>query len=814
MKKSLLSFMAALAIILTTCLRVHADNNVPNPKSGIISGRVVDASTHQPMEYVNVALYHNTDNTLVTGTITSPDGKFKLEKVALGEYYLKLSFLGFENKKTDIIRLTANSPETDLADITLAANAAELGGVSVTAERSRVEYQIDKRVINVSQDIVSKGGTAVNVLENTPSIQVDPQGNVTLRGSSDYVVLIDGKPSVMKGSDALKQINAAAIKQIEVITNPSAKYEADGNAGIINIIQKKDKLQGVNGTMNISLGNTNKNSANILVNRRNKKVNVFAGVDFAKNRYLNTIEIHNKSFLTSGTQLINEDVDQYNNNDNLSAKAGIDYDLNDKNTFSLSGNYGEQHYDQGTHAIINDIYRSDSNAFSTSNSDLEVTGKVVGLVFDYTHKFADNHTFSISNNYSSWDGYDNNFVISYKTNEGYVHQDTNSAMKYHKYNYNYQYRFNMDYKRPIGTATLEAGFQYRYEHRMDDLSYHDLAVFSHVWIPNAPLTYKLGYNNDIYSGYVTISDKIWGIGYMLGVRSEYFERKITFSNDTNSYNYNKFMLYPSVHLSKDLNENNQFQLSYSRRINRPQPWLLNKTPGYIDPQNIFLGNPNLEPEFTDAFELNYRFIYKIFTLSAQTYYRNTTNSFNTTRTLGDDGIMVHKLINADKQKSYGIELGMDFKLAKWWQLSTGADLYHYTLAVQASSSDSKKETNTCDGRIISNFTLKWDTRIQAVAYFRGPNIDAQGNSSGFYLVNLAVNQPLMKGRLNIGLSAENILNTIKFDYSAKSLNYDNKYTITAEGMVLSLTASYSFNNFQNKQRGRADDVNFKGGGAF
>jgi outer membrane receptor protein involved in Fe transport len=409
---------------------------------------------------------------------------------------------------------------------------------------------------------------------------------------------------------------------------------------------------------------------------------------------------------------------------------------------------------------------------------------------------------------------DKNLVAEHTTDQLYNSQNVNSSLTYRKDNFNYQYRLNADYKRPVKTGTLETGFQYRYENRKDVNVFKNLNIESNDWIVNSMYTYDLDYTNDIYSGYATFSDKLWGIGYMLGLRTEYFTRTIQFSNDADAYNYNKFMLYPSVHLTKSIKDKHQFQLSYSRRINRPQPWLLNKTPGYIDPYNIFKGSPELEPEFTDAFEFNYRVTYKIITLSAQTYYRNTTNSFNTRRTLQDDGIMVHELINADNQQSYGVELGMDFNLTKWWQLSTGADMYHYTLEADAGNTGNSRKANSFDARLITNFTLKWGTRIQAVGYVRGSGIDAQGESEGFYTVNLAVNQPLMKGKVNVGLSAQNLFDSIKFDYTASSSNYNNKYAISAEGLVLQLTASYSFNNFQSKQRGRADDASFKGGGAF
>lgn len=814
MKKKLL----AIVLTLTACIifgsSSYADNGASDSRGGVISGRVLNASDSQPMEYVNIALFRSSDSSLVTGTITNPDGHFALEKIPAGDYYLRLTFLGFNDRYTDEVIVGSRTLHTDLGDLKMEAVAAEIGGVSIVADRAKVEYQIDKRVINVSQDIVAKGGTAVSVLENTPSVMVDPEGNVSLRGSYDYVVLIDGKPTALKGSDALKQISAASIKQIEVITNPSAKYEADGKAGIINIIQKKDKLQGMNGTASLSLGTQNKNSGNMLINYRKNKVNVFAGIDYAKNKYVTDITVKNQSFLEAGTQYIDETVQQYNHNDNLSGKLGIDYEMNDKNAFSLSGNYGLQGYDQGAHAQFNYFYSDSQKQYFKSNGDLDVTGNVPGLNIDYTHKFAENHSLSISGTYSAWDGMDENLFTEYTTDENYKEQATQSSLSYTKDNFNYQYRLNADYKKPVKTGTLEAGFQYRYENRMDDLDFRNLDVETNEWITNALYTYKLDYSNDIYSGYATYSATRWGIGYMAGVRTEYFTRTIKFSNDEDAYNYDKFMLYPSLHLTKSIKDKHQFQLSYSRRINRPLPWLLNKTPGYIDPNNIFQGSPELEPEFTDAFELNYRVICnKVFTLSTQTYYRNTTNSFNTNRTLGEDGIMVHELINADRSQSYGIELGMDFNLTPWWQLSTGTNLYHYSLDATSAFADTRSN-NTFDARIISNFTFKKGTRIQAIGYVRGPSIDAQGENGGFYTVNLAVSQSILKGKVNVGLSAQNLFNSIQFDYLAVSDNYNNSYKIATEGLLLQFTASYSFNNFQNKQRGRADDASFRGGGAF
>lgn len=807
-----ITLAAALVFIINSAF-AEAESNTP--KTGTITGRVIDALSMKPMEYVNIAVYKMADSLLLTGSITTTEGSFSINKLPYGDYYLKISFLGFNELKTGKVAVSQATPVNNLGDIKLTASQYDLGAVSVTAEKSKVEYQIDKRVINVDQQTVAKGGSAVNVLENTPSVQVDPQGNLTLRGSSDYIVLIDGKPSAIKGSDALKQINAASIKQIEVITNPSAKYDADGQAGIINVIRKKEALQGLSGSLNTSLGTTDKYTANGLVNYRSGKVNVFAGVDFADNIYRGDLELNNISYLESGKQVLQETVNQFYNNDNLSGKGGIDYDLNDKNSFSLSGSYGEQGYDQGTNARYYSHFENPELQFHNSSSNyLDVTGRVTSFNADYIHKFADNHTLSVSGYYFRWNGRDKNTLNDLITDEFYQETGTKSKLDYVKDNHNFQYRLNVDYKRPIKAGVLETGFQYRYEYRFEDMLFRNYNVAIDDWITNDDFTYVLDYYNDIYSGYATYSGKLAGVGYMAGLRTEYFQREITFTNDPLTYKFDKFMLYPSLHLSKSLKDKHQFQASYSRRINRPQPWVLNKTPNFIDPYNIFKGSPYLEPEYTDAFELNYRFVQKIVTLSVQTYFRNTTNSLNTSRTLGTDGVMIHELINADNQQSYGVETGLDFNLAKWWQLSTGFNLYHYSIEAVIDNSRSNRSTNSWDARMISNFTLKWGTRLQGVVYVQGAGIDASGNSGSFYTVNLAANQPLMKGKANVGLSVENLFNSIKFHYTAQSSRFSNDYLIRAEGPVVMLTASYSFNNFQNKQRGRADDTSFKGGGAF
>lgn len=792
--------------------------NIPNNSeipSANIYGRIVDSSTGIPLEYVSVAVFRSSDSSLITGTLTDLEGKFKFGNMNSGDYYLRINCVGFEKTETPIVTVSPKNTKTDVGDIRLAPSKTMINEVVVSAEKPRVEYKIDKRVINVDKDINAKGGTAVNVLENTPSVQVDPQGNVTLRGSSDYIVLIDGKPSILKGSDALKQLPASAIKQIEVITNPSAKYDAEGQAGIINVVMKKEKLEGLNGNINMAAGTTEKRTSNLLANYRHGKFNFFTGLDYADNKYSSDINLNNITMLSADHLHTKEEANQFNKNNNMTVKGGLDFDLNEKNTFTASASFGRQGYDNGTNAQYHIWNISNtSNRFSTSSNFMDVTGDVLGLNADYTHKFADNHTFSITNSYTNWDGMDNNDLNEIITDENFNKQNIASKLNFNKDNYNFHYRCNIDYKRPLFTGSFETGAQYRLEDRDEDFTFSNYNISDNSFVRNDSLSYILKYINAIYSGYTTYSDKILGIGYQLGLRSEVFLRSIDISNMGGTINFNKFMFYPTVHLSKDINEKHQFQLSYSRRINRPQPWLLNNTPSYVDPNNIFKGSPYLKPEYTDAFEFNYRTIIKQFTVSTQTYFRNTTNLFTALRLLQPNGIMYHQLTNAKSQQAYGVELGLDVNLFKWWTINSGANIYHYTLHTLVTTDTKTQSVNTWDARLVSNFNMKWGTRIQAIGYYRAPNVDAQGKASGFYTSNLAISQSLMKGKVNLGVSAQNILNSIDFDYTVKSNTFNNNYNIIAEGPIVMVNFSYTFNNFQYKNRGRADDTVFKGGGAF
>ena len=810
-------FIAAVLLFfnsLSVRLFAFANETCNIPGQGNVSGKILEQNSKTPMEFVTIVLHASADSSVISATVTDMDGKFAIGNLANGIYYIEIDFMGFQKKLVSGISVSIDKPQADLGEIILSPMENLLKEVTVSAEKNKIEYKLDKRIVNVDKNLNAQGGSAIEALENTPSVQVDAQGNLTLRGSSDYVVLIDGKPSVLKGSDALKQIPANSIKQIEVMTNPSAKYDADGNSGIINIISKKDKLQGFNGSVSLTAGLPDKYTSNILMNYRSGRFNYFAGFDYSDRTFYNFIDINNITHRTEGDQYVKERVDEWYCNDNLAFKYGFDFDPNDKNSFSFSGSIGRQGYDNGTGAWYHKWDDLGASSYNSSSNKLDVSGNILRFSGDFKHKFADDHSLSFSFYYGSWDGLDANLLKEMNTDEFYNESSLASQLDFNKDNSNYQLRANVDYSKPLYNGKFEAGFQYRFESRREDYLFRNYDVDAATWVDNDFYSYHQDYENVIYSGYAIYSGKMVGVNYQVGLRSEEFLRDIIINTDDEPHEFNKFMVYPSVHFSKEISDKHNFQLSYSRRINRPQPYLLNYTPSYKDPYNIFMGSPNLKCEYIDAFEFNYRVVLKGISFSTQTYFRNTTNAFTALRLLGDDGIMIHQLVNADNQTAFGVEQGVDIELNKWWKINANVNLYNYTLKTIFENEALRQNINTWDGRIVSNFSFKKGTRVQAMSYYRAKNVDAMGSTSGFFTCNLSVSQSLLKNKLKLGVTAQNLFNSLVFDYKTVTRDFNNKYNIRNEGPVVIFNLSYSFNNYQQKNRGRGDDIDFKGGGAF
>lgn len=781
-------------------------------KLGTISGTVLDAETKKPIEYANVRLFSLVDSSLITGTITSVDGGFNLKKIPLGEYYIEISFIGFE-KMIQTISITNDKLEFSLNNVILSAQNLALDEVNVVGEKTQIKYEIDKQVINVGKDLTAAGGSAVEVLENTPSVQVDAEGEVSLRGSKDYTVLINGKPTQLSGTDALKQVPASTIEKIELITNPSAKYEAEGVSGIINIITKKNTMMGFNGLVNTTIGTGHKYSTNGTFNFRKKKLNIFTGFEFLENYNGDKISQSSVIFDPNDNYYLNAVIDNVDMQDALIFNLGFDYDFNEKNSLSVQGKGGRRGYDDKSESESNDYTDLDQNINNReSYKYFDVYGDVMEYLVDYKNKIGENHEFTFSGHYQSWDGYD---AEDLRLSAGNAIEEMHY---YKKTDWNYSTKINADYKRPLGkNGSLETGYQFNFNDRYEELNFDDLDLNSSEMVHNTMFSNQLHYYRYIHAGYATYSNEFKGFKYKFGIRGEYTNRRINIDNEsTEEQSYvlnNQPDWFPSVHISKDLKNGHSLQASYSRRITRPNAWLLNNNPRYFDANNIFYGSPNLLPQYTDSYELNYRKPFKKVFVSVQTYYRHTTNGFTQERRpIEGTNKFLHQLINNNSEQAMGAELMNSIDVTKWLKLNIGGNLFNRTEEGIIDGTEQSVSDFTWNAFMNANFNLKKGTRLQLTAYYSAPEDGLYGERTAIYVINMGANKTFLKDKLTVGISSRDVFNTLKFDFRTADALGTSKYTIEPEGPVVSLNLSYRINNFKNKERGKKDDNEFNGGG--
>ncbi len=573
---------------------------------GTIKGQVIDAKTKKPMEFASVALYRAKDSTLVTGGISGPDGSFTLKSVPGGKYYLVANFMGYNKKMVSNVLITSEKSSFDAGSIILNEASQNIDEVEVIADQPRVEYKIDRKVINVGEDINASTGTAADVLQNTPSVSVDIDGNVSLRGSTSFTVLIDGKPTPLSGSDALQQIPASAIRNIEIITNPSAKFDPDGMAGIINIITKKNALQGLSGVFNAKLGTNDKYSGDFLLSYRTQKFNVYGGLTYQDNHY-NGSYLFNSQITSHDTTNFNDKVGERNmSRQGREGKLGLDYYLNDKNTISLTGELGNHQFAFGglqkihyynQPGILDQYTRSDNN--STHGGDY------YNANLSFTHKFDDKgHELVAYANYSKQKGNDSDFQYEYPTGSDYRMDDSDSSRsafgtKSTSPGDEHEFRAQVDYTKPLGD---DGRFQAGYQTRIDDeyeafnfFRYQPDSPPANQWIPDP--TYSTGnkFYRDIQAVYATYGNKIGNYQFQAGLRGEYTDRRIKDDRAEKPSTINRFDLFPTLHLARNFENGHQVMVSYSRRINRPRGWYLEPFITYIDAHTVRRGDPNILP---------------------------------------------------------------------------------------------------------------------------------------------------------------------------------------------------------------------------
>ena len=787
------------------------------PKNGKIKGKIIDAETKTPMEYANVAIYSQRDSKLVTGGIADGAGAFEITDLPFGAYYVEANFIGFEKTKIDDIKIIPNATTVDMGTIELEVSRKSIGAVDVVAERNRIEYKIDKKVINVSQDINAAGGTAVTVLENTPSVEVDIDGNVSLRGSTSFTVLIDGRPSVLSGSDALKQIPSSAIENIEIITNPSVKYDPDGMAGIINIVMKKNILSGFNGILNANIGTGEKYGTDLTMNYKTKKYNLFFGANWNDNtdegsmrssrktytRDTLTFEIDTTTFLTTEGK-------RNQTRDGKQLKGGFDYFLSDKTSITVSGEVGEYNSGgQGGGKLHKYQQPGDLDIHSVQVNNSFRNSDFVEASASFLSKFDDSgmHKLEGSFEYQTRNGESgdsiNEFLsdVNYFTNNGYISRVTTTETEESK-----DYRLKMDYSLPLkGGGKFEAGLQSRLEREIEIFKFYNFGV-------NDPrYTSDMDFREDIHSIYSTLSGKLKPIQYQLGLRGEYTKRSIDHSTVVKPYTLDRFDYFPSAHFSLDLNENNQLMTSYSRRINRPGGRDLDPFPSYMNQYTIRLGNPKLQPEYTDSYEFSFMRKFDNSFISFETFYRTTEDKIERSMYVRNDTSFM-EMVNFDRDHSMGGELMGNINFTKWLLVNASFTLYKYKMQGELLGKLIDRESTNYSGRLNTTIKFSPDSRMQLTGFYRGPSVSAQGDQKSMLFTNVSYRHEFFKKKLTASVSVRDVLGTAKFEGTSFGDNFKSSFRMQREPRVVMLTLSYKINNYKMDKQGPPSDQPSQDGG--
>ncbi len=808
--KTLIFILIAL-IISPGYIRADGDAVAPKDK---IKGVVIDSKSKEPLEYATVALYKASDNSLITGTITDYLGHFKIDQPEDGQYYLKISFIGLEDFKSDNFNVAQETNNINLGNFFMKSASKELGEVEVVGKRSSIEYRIDKKVINVDKQITSAAGTAIDILESVPSVQVDVEGNVSLRGSTGFTVLIDGKPTILEPSDALRQIPSSSIENIEIITNPSVKYEPDGATGIINIITKKNYLEGFSGIVNLNAGMYGQYGGNLQLNYRLNKFNFVVGADYNRRARPGSVENKRNTFSDDTTYFVNSNGDSERQFTSKNIRAGIEYNPTKNDFVSLAGRFGT--WDMSNNSILRyDTWSEPAFADYSYNSIDETKrgGRFYSVDGVYQHTFnkkTPNKTgMSKKKGFSSSRIHNLKLVVNYRyrNNDEFAINELRSltdtligGKKNVEKGPSESVRINLDYSLPLRKKDkFEAGFRSRNgrSHDITELYLLNIGTGGLELVPE--YSNNTTYRRNIYGLYALYAGEAGKFGYQAGLRGEYTDRIIT-STGEDDFLLNRWDYFPTVHLSYTLPLDQQLMASYSRRINRPRGWQLEPFVTWQDAYNVRQGNPNLKPEYIDSYELGYLVKFNDNFFSLEGYYRVTHNKVERVSSVYSADVMLRTFENVGQDFSLGIEAMLNLNLFSWWEIDISGNFFNYKVEGELYDEPFKRTSANWNSRLNNTFTLWKNGQLQINSRYNSASVTAQGTSSGYYTVDAAFKVNFLNRQLSANLQVRNIFGTAMRERISEGQDFYTYYKYKPKAPVLMVSISYRFNNFRPSRK--------------
>ncbi|WP_340075681.1 outer membrane beta-barrel family protein [Leptobacterium sp. I13] len=770
---------------------------------GNITGKIIDKTLQQPVAYAAVVVKSSNDGATITGGITLDDGTFKLKDIPEGTHIFEVQFIGYKTHTQQIV-VSRQNRNIDVGTIVLEEEVANLEGVDVVAERSTIEQRIDRKVINVGKDLTTTGATAADIMNNIPSVNVDQQtGDLSLRGNQNVRVMVDGKLSNVPVAQLLRQIPSTSIKSIELITNPSAKYNPEGMSGLINIVLHKNANIGFNGSTNLGYtqGIKPKFNGSLNLNYRSGKLNLYGNYGANIGQYIN-----NGNLLRPEENSI-QFYDFLNDNESHLYKLGVDFYINEKNTLSFFTN--QNIFDGGGGGNIRVVYLNNDFPNITQFNDVDTENRSQQYNLDYKLDFAkEGHNIELEidqNIFTSETIFD--FMLIGSPLSDYTDIDEVDRE---------QTIVNLDYVNPLDEKSkLELGTEVRLFNTEIDYESTGLSFNSNGDLVPTPSTNFI-YDQEIYSAYATYGQNFEKWSYQVGVRFE----DVTVKADTNTvraFTDKYTQLYPSAFVKYNPSEKNQYQLSVSRRVDRPGISQVNPIREFTTPLLSAFGNTELIPQFTNSVELNYTRRLKGGSITAGVFYRKIEDEI--TRALFIDPLDENKTIltfdNFNDNSSFGFELSSNYKPTKWWSFNASFDLYSQTQNGIVGTETVEVDNTAWNARINNNFTVTKKLTLSLFGFYRGSVRTVQFDIDPMTFINVGARYSFADRKGTISLNYNDIFHTMQFAVDGR-LPFPQTGSFNWESDTVYLGLSYNFGGGKNRalRRKNRDDNTKQGGGGF
>lgn len=800
--------LAAFILTSLTSLGQRSGGQSGERPTFSITGQLVEQSSGNPIEFATVSVFQEADSSLVTGGISDVKGFFRIDSKP-GKLFLRIQFMGYEEVIVSNVRLGRGSLTFDAGKIEVKQDERLLDEVVVQAERTQMELTLDKKIFNIGKDLSNLGGSATDILDNLPSIQVDVEGNVLLRGSENVRILIDGKPSGLVGlssNDALRQLNGNLVERVEVITNPSARYDAEGLAGIINIVLKKEKAKGVNGSFQVNTGVPANHGASINLNFRRDWVNFFTNFGIGYRRNPGTGDSY-QEFGDPVTRTTDRLRDMDRGGINYSARFGADFYLNEMSTITLAFLYRFSDEDNETTIQYFDNYLTSNTDSVTLRLDNEMEDdENLEYSINYTRNFKrKGQKFTADFQYQNNNEAEGSDLVE---SIGTSLANQNPFLYQRSGNDEIEERLMLqsDYTHPFGkNGNAEGGFRYT-----DRLVGNDYLVEEQdangVYQNDEDFSNDFEYEEEVLAVYGIISNKIDKFSWQVGMRYEKTDL-VTNQKTQSERNVQKYSnFFPSAFFTYQFTEKQALQMSYSRRIRRPRGRFLNPFTSISDSRNFFVGNPFLQPVYTDSYEVGYLLNNKSSSFYSGIYYRHAEGITQRLRSTDDNGITTTRPYNVSEEDSYGIEMNVSKDFTKWYRMSGNVNFFRSITPGGTVSFENELVTfnsaaaTSITSRISNNFKFDKLFDAQVAINYRAPRNTVQGKRFSITAIDLGFSRDVLKKNGTVALSVRDLLNSRKYRGETFNEGFYERSSFQWRSRTTQLSFTYRLN--QKKQRER------------